>query len=97
MGRQAKGVRLIRLEEDRRLAAIAVFQGGDSENPDSIDLDSANLDSANLDSANLDSKNQDSDGSARSARSGVQTVAASRMRKEVAEEEEELDEADEGE
>ena len=26
MGRQAKGVRLIRLEEDRRLAAIAVFQ-----------------------------------------------------------------------
>lgn len=32
MGRQAKGVRLIRLEEDRHLAAIAVFQGSPEGN-----------------------------------------------------------------
>ncbi len=46
MGRQAKGVRLIRLEEDRHLAAISVFQGT-PENNESSNHDSGNHDAAN--------------------------------------------------
>ena len=37
MGRQAKGVRLIRLEEDRKLAGCAVIQGSpDDQAPDGM-------------------------------------------------------------